>query len=333
MIDRGIENEEHRPTAGDGVEGPPRIPEQVVRGSLRDCLYYPPMVGAIYWTGKPKSSVKDTDRRRPWIVIEELPGGWVRVMSSTNQGQKGWEAIAKENQQFFLPISPTASNGRPVLTVKEDFDGRFVGKSLLYLCIEVDIPASDLQGERRMGYLDPSAIGIILRERSLIHAVESPAGENMREERGPRNPSRHPGNLANSGSYPDGHLIRESSFGQNSQGHSSPPTSPRILKWLEYPLCGSNGAHSRYPARSSGTPANISRAPSQVGSLGARGNRDPDGSYINHQSRNPYQNSWSQDRPQPNRSTYHARTYGRDQYPPPQSTDRPQTYTIGRSWF
>ena len=94
MTNRIIENEEHWPTAGDGVEGPCRIQEQVIRGSLRKCLYYPPTVGAICWTGKPKSSVKDTDRarlnctdgpntnrkRRPWIIIEELPGGWVRMM-------------------------------------------------------------------------------------------------------------------------------------------------------------------------------------------------------------------------------------------------------------
>ena len=103
--------------------------------------------------------------------------------SSTTQGQKGWEAIAKENQQFFLPISPTDPNDRPVLKVKVDYDQRFVGKSLLYLCIEVDILASDLQSERCMGYLDPSAVEIIQRERSLIHAVESAGRENMREER------------------------------------------------------------------------------------------------------------------------------------------------------
>jgi len=91
MSHRSIENEEHWPTAADSVEGLLGIQEQVVRGSLRNC---PPTVGGIFWTGKPKSSVKDTDRarlnatdrpntnrkRRPWIIIEELPGGWVRVM-------------------------------------------------------------------------------------------------------------------------------------------------------------------------------------------------------------------------------------------------------------
>ena len=254
--------------------------------------------------------------------------------SSTTQGQKGWEAIAKENQQFFLPISPTDPNDRPVLKVKVDYDQRFVGKSLLYLCIEVDILASDLQSERCMGYLDPSAVEIIQRERSLIHAVGSGGRENMREERGLRNPSRRPGNLANSGGYPDGHRIRESSFGQNSPSHSSPPLRPEFSNGSNTGFASRpNGARSRYPTRSSGTPANFSRAPSQVGYLGARENRDPDGNHISHQSRNHYQNSWSQDRLQPNRNPHQARTYGRNQNPPLQSIDRPQTYyTIGRSW-
>ena len=91
MSHRGIENEEHRPTAADRVEGLLEFQELAVRGGLRNC---PPTVGGIFWTGKPKSSVRDTDRarlnctdgpntnrkRRPWIIIEELPGGWVRVM-------------------------------------------------------------------------------------------------------------------------------------------------------------------------------------------------------------------------------------------------------------
>ena len=175
-----------------------------------------------------------------------------------------------------------------------------------------------------MGYLDPSAVEIIQRERSLIHAVESAGRENMREERGLRNPSWYPGNLATSGGYPDGHRIRESSFGQNSPSHSSPPLRPEFSNGSNTGLAGRlNGARSRYPTRSSGTPANFSRAPSQVGYLGARENRDPDGNYI----------SWSQDRPQPNRGPHLARTYGRDQNPPLQSIDLPQTYTIGRSWF
>ena len=94
MPDRIIDNEEHWPTPGDGVEGLCQIQERVVRGSLRKFLYYPPTVGAICWTGKPKSSMKDTDRvrlnstdgpntnrkRRPWIIIEELPDGRVRMM-------------------------------------------------------------------------------------------------------------------------------------------------------------------------------------------------------------------------------------------------------------
>ena len=98
MTDRIIENEEHWPTAEDGVEGPCRIQEQIVRESLRNCLYYPPTVGAICWTGKPKSSMKGTDRerlnstdgpntnrkRRPWIIIEELPNGWVRMMYASS---------------------------------------------------------------------------------------------------------------------------------------------------------------------------------------------------------------------------------------------------------
>ncbi|PUU78788.1 hypothetical protein B9Z19DRAFT_1141119 [Tuber borchii] len=201
-------------------------------------------------------------KRPPWIIIEELSGGWVPVM--------------------------------PVLMVKEDFDQRFVGKNLLYLCIEVDILASELQGERCMGYLDPSAVGIILRERSLIQAVESPVRENMREERGPRDPSRPPGSLANSGGYSDGHRIREGSSRQNSQGHSSPSLPSEFSNGSNTSFAGRpNGAYSRYHARSSGTPANFSSAPSQVGYLGARGSRDPDGNYINNQSRNPYQNSSS----------------------------------------
>ena len=218
--------------------------------------------------------------------------------------------------------------------VKEDFDQRFVGKSLLYLCIEVVILASELQGERCMGYLDPGAVGIILRERSLIHAVESPAKENMREERGLRNPGRRPGSLANSGGYSDGHHIRESSFDRNYFGHSSPLLRLESSNGSNTRSAGRpNGAGSRYPTRSSGAPANSPRAPRQVGSLEAHESRDPDGSYINNQSRNLYQNSWSQDRPQPNLRPHQARIYGRDQNPPPQSTDRPQTYTIGRSWF
>jgi len=217
-----------------------------------------------------------------------------------------------------------------VLEVKEDFDKRFVGKSLLYLCIEVEILASELRSERCMGYLDPSAVGIILRERGLIHAVESLAKENMREERGPRNAGWRPGKLANSGGYPDGHRIHESSSGQNSPGHSSPSLRPEFSNALN---TRSAGRRSRYPARSSGAPGNFSRAPSQVGFLGALENRDPNGNYINHQSRNPYQNSWSQGRSQPNRSPHQARTHNRYQNPPLQSIDRPQTYTIGRSWF
>ncbi|PUU78751.1 hypothetical protein B9Z19DRAFT_36798 [Tuber borchii] len=252
--------------------------------------------------------------------------------SSTTQREKGWEAIAKENQRFFLPISPTDSNDRPVLNVKVDFDGRFVGKSLLYLCIEVDIQASELQGERCMGYLDPSAVEIILQERSLIHAVESVARENMREERGPRNASRHPGNLANSGGYPDGHRIRESSFGQNDLGHSSLPLRREFSNGSNTRSAGRpSGASFRYPTRSSGAPTNSPRAPRQVGSLGAHENRGPDGNYINHQSCIPYQNSWSQDRPRPNRSPHHARIRGRAENPPVQNIGFSQTYTIGRS--
>ena len=220
---------------------------------------------------------------------------------STTQREKGWEAIAKENRQFFLPIFPTASNGRPVLMVKEDFDQRFVGKSLLYLCIEVDMPASALHGERCMGYLDPSAVEIIQRERSPTHAVESQPGRICGKRGGLGMPVGDPGNLANNGGYPDGHRVRGSSSGQNSPGHSSPPLRPGFSNGSNTYSAGCpNGARSRYLARSSGAPANFSRAPSQVGYLGARENRDPDGGYINHQSRNPYQNSWSQDRSQPN---------------------------------
>ena len=252
--------------------------------------------------------------------------------SSTTQREKGWEAIAKENRQFFLPIHPTKPNGRPVLMVKEDFDQRFVGKSLLYLCIEVVILASELQGERCMGYLDPSAVGIILRERNLIHAAESPARENTREERGLRNPGRRPGNLANSGGYLDGHHIRESSFGQNYFGHSSPPLRLESSNGSNTRSAGRpNGAGSRYHTRSSGAPANSPRAPRQVGSLGAHENQDPDGNYINHQSCNPYQNRWSQDRPRPNQGSHWSWVHGRSENSPHQNDGRLQTTTIGRS--
>ena len=252
--------------------------------------------------------------------------------SSTTQREKGWEAIAKENEQFFLPIFPTASNDRPVLEVKEDFDKRFVGKSLLYLCIEVDILASELRSERCMGYLDPSAVGIILRERGLIHAVESLAKENMREERGPRNAGWRPGKLANSGGYLDGHRIREGSSGQNSPGHSSPSLRPEFPNGSNTRSAGRpSGARSRYPARNSGAPANFPRAPSQVGYLGARENRDPGGNYISHQRRNSFQNSCSQDHPRPSRNPHQARIHGYDENIPAQNIGRQQTYTIGRS--
>jgi len=87
-------NEGHRPTAGDSIGGPLEIEEQVARRG--------PTVGGIFWTGKPKSSVRGIDRirlncadgpnnnrkRRPWIVVEELAGGKVCVMYvSSNPGE------------------------------------------------------------------------------------------------------------------------------------------------------------------------------------------------------------------------------------------------------
>ena len=96
--------------------------------------------------------------------------------SSTTQKYKGWDAVSEEYKRFFLPIFPTASNGRPVLDLGVDFDRRFEGKSLLYLCIEVDILASVLKTERCMGYLEPSAVEMILQERKLVREAERAVG-------------------------------------------------------------------------------------------------------------------------------------------------------------
>ena len=88
-----IGNEGHRPTTGDSVGGPLEIEELVTR--------WRPMVGGIFRTGKPESSLRGIDRirlnradgpnnrkRYPWIVVEEFPGGKVRVMYvSSNPGE------------------------------------------------------------------------------------------------------------------------------------------------------------------------------------------------------------------------------------------------------
>ena len=94
MTDPRTGNEGHRPTAGDSVKGPLGIEEQVARRG--------PTVGGIFWTGEPKSLVRGIDKirlncadspnnnrkRRPWIIVEELPGGKVRVMYiSSNPGE------------------------------------------------------------------------------------------------------------------------------------------------------------------------------------------------------------------------------------------------------
>jgi len=104
MTDPGTANEGHRPTARDRVEGLLKVQERVVGGCSKKYTNCPPKVGWIYWTGKPKSSVRGIDRirlncvdgpknntnrkRRPWIVVEELNGGKVRVMYvSPNPGE------------------------------------------------------------------------------------------------------------------------------------------------------------------------------------------------------------------------------------------------------
>ena len=63
-----------------------------------------------------------------------------------------------------------------MLNVGADFDGIFQGKSLLYLCVEVDILASVLKAETCMGYLEPSAVEMILRERKLVREAEIAVG-------------------------------------------------------------------------------------------------------------------------------------------------------------
>ena len=173
-----------------------------------------------------------------------------------NARGRGWDTVPHECQQFFLLIYPTVPNSRPVLEMGEDYEGSFVG-SLLYLLIEKDIPASVLGREQCMGYLEPSAVEIILQERKRFQEAERVAREEQVPEGGwCRNDKWGQRNLAGGGGHSDSRLIREGPLGPNSQGHPSLPLHPEFSNSSNPRSIGRrNGARSGYPARGVGTPA------------------------------------------------------------------------------
>ncbi|KAG0633710.1 hypothetical protein HOY80DRAFT_1005768 [Tuber brumale] len=352
MAELTIENGAHRSMAVDGGEGPLNISEQSARENPPKCLHAPTL-GVIFWTGKPKSLVRDVDRerlnsvdgpnnnrkRRPWIVVEEL-GDNVRVIgsfaesyrSSTTQGYKGWDAVAEEHKQFFLPIDPTISNGRPVLGMKEDFDGRFVGKSLLYLGIDVVISASTLHGEQCMGYLDQGAVAIIQRERKLIlEAERAVRPEKMWQERGLKNPNWRGRNRADGGNCLDRDLMGEGCFDDlSSPNHPGPLVRPEFSNSSNTGSTGRpSSARPRHPAGDLGPPRSFPDLSIQIGYLPARQNQDPHEDYIG--DRNPDLDSHSRTQSRPNQHPGQTRAHGLNEVSQVRNLNHLQTCTIGRS--
>ncbi|RPB01318.1 hypothetical protein L873DRAFT_1788382 [Choiromyces venosus 120613-1] len=330
MTDSTKENEESAMITGDVLMGTHDIPA-VSAGEKPE--KFPPTPGAIFLTGKPKSVVKEIDRvrlnsidgpntnrkKRPWVVVEELPCGEVRVMrvansfrSSTTQREQGWDAVAMEHRQFFLPIAPTVANGRPVLKLKYDFEGRFVGKSLLYLGIVAVVKSSALRGERCMGYLERSALETIKHERRLLPeqkmAVRQRGG---REERGSRNGQWR---------------------GRNDEDNGDPKSSNHWNFPLDQILCngqdkGLNYAHFRSRAGGSGTWSCFSHAPSDIGNSGQSSHINQSG----NQSRNQDWSSHPQSHSKPSQS--HRQTSGshRSEEPAHSNILPVQSFIVGRS--
>jgi len=214
--------------------------------------------------------------------------------------------------------------------MKEDYQKRFKeGKSLLYLCIEVDIPASVLLLEDCMGYLEPSAVGIIQQERRHIRIREeerAARGGQVPEGGQCRNANRHQRNLAGGGGY-SGHLISEGPLGLNSQGHPRLPPRPEFPNSSNARSAGRrNGARSGYPARV-GAPT---ISPHALRRIETHMNQDPDGNCTGDQSRSTSQDRCAQNRPQPGQGPYPTWVHRRDENPTPQNTGRLQTHS-GRS--
>jgi len=197
--------------------------------------------------------------------------------------------------------------------MRADFGRRFEGKSLLYLCIEVEILASVLKPEQCMGYLEPSAVEIILQERKLVREAErAVGGEQVLEGGRCRNTKR---NLAGGGGYSGRRPIRENYLSPNSQGHPSLPPRPEFSNSSNARSTGRpNGARSGYPTRGSGAP------------IEAHVNQDPNENHTSHQIRNPRWDSCTQNRTRPGQGPPRTWVYSRDENPPSQNTGCLQTH-------